>query len=117
MNKPLAIIGVREKLRAGYAGVCPFCGCLMVPPPGNGQIDKNRIARASRETRSRAHIHARSSPKRVGELWLYGCIGCNSDQGNLSLDEWVLILDHRKDRRAPLVRAVCVLLERAGVLP
>lgn len=112
VNKPHAMIRVRQRINRVC---CPFCLFQMqaVPPP---EIRKIKGYATSRLMRSRMHVHCRASPKDMRELWVYGCQGCNGDQGHLSLDEWALILDYRKDHRAPLVHAVVEILREEGIL-
>lgn len=67
--------------------------------------------------RSRGHIHSINRHKlRDDAAWVYLCWQCNNDQGNLSLDEWLLILRHRGDPRADRVEQLVGLLKKEDLL-
>ncbi len=68
---------------------CPYCGQRM-----DGRKRKHR------NSPSRDHVYPRS---KGGRRTIIVCNGCNSDKGNLTLDEWALILLRRRDRRAQFV--------------
>lgn len=112
VNKPAAMIRVRQRINRVC---CPFCLFQMQPTPP-AYVRNIGGYKTSRATRSKMHVHCRASPKDMRELWVYGFQGCNSDQGHLSLDEWALILDYRKDRRASLVHAVVEILREESIL-
>lgn len=103
----------RWRARAGlqWQDCCPFCGVVMVRSPGKGS--GRRLPPAMR---TRAHLRETNHHQREPEHWVHACQSCNGDQGRLALDEWLLVLDHRRDPRADAVRAVVAALREGGWL-
>lgn len=93
-------------ISGAYGNQCPCCGVPMEKPKYMGGQQS--------EDRTRAHIFSvRHSQRMSAKEWFYGCRRCNNDQGQLSLDEWFLILAYRGDERW---RRVLDLLKTLGLM-
>lgn len=92
-----------------HVHACPLCGGPMAAP---GMLPGSR-AKQGRGVRSRAHVLRKSLHR---ALWVYVCQGCNSDQRDLTMPQWLMELAARGDARAsPLADLLGVVLRSCRV--
>lgn len=116
-NRPLACARVRERLARQHGDHCPCCYAVMRQGPSVSERKRSGGWADALAARTKAHLYHRGDSRDSRCLWIAACRRCNEDQSRLSLEEWLLILDHRGDPRAPHVRALVNTLIAAGVLP
>jgi hypothetical protein len=88
---------------------CPYCGQKMTGPPF--QTAPGVKQRHGKAMVTRDHIIPRSRIRgEPAQRIIIVCRRCNSDKGDMTLDEWVVWLDDRFDIRRARVRALLDVL-------
>ncbi len=86
---------------------CPCCGNPNAPK-SKGHLRPVRSINLNRKN---------GSPPLSGEgrYWVWMCVKCNGDQGNLNLRQWILVLERDNDKRFKHVQVLMARLRNLGV--
>lgn len=100
-DRLLAPYSTVEMMKAACGKRCPYCSMIMT--------------RGTYHFPTRDHIRPRSAGgKLTPDNCVIVCGPCNVAKGSKSLERFAAALEHKKDSRAPIVRAFIESLRRGG---